>query len=172
MSNPIIPVLAALAAVAALAWLYRRLAASRVQFEALPEGWEQIDPARYAPLSRLLAPEDFAFLRTLPGYEPKLERSLRRRRLDAFQQFLAALTGDFGTLQRVGHLMIASGHASPMLREQLLLSKIAFTRALWQVRVEMLLFRFGGRGVDTARLLSAMRDACGALQLSPGESAA
>lgn len=171
MAFTVIPVVAVLASVALIGWLYVRLTASRALFDELPAGWREIRPSRYAPLGRLLAPEDFAYLRTLPGYEPRLEKELKRRRLDAFRLYLDELVRDFGTMQRVGQLMAATGHASPMLREQLLLARIAFTHALWQVRFEMLLFRLGGRPVAAERLIGALRDACAALQLNPGLSA-
>jgi len=168
MAFTTIPVLAVLASVALIGWVYLRLTASRTQFDELPSDWREIRPSRYAPLGRLLAPEDFAYLRTLPGYEPRLEKELMRRRLEAFRLYLAELVRDFDTMQRVGQLMAATGQASPMLREQLLLSRISFTRALWQVRFDMLMFRLAGRPVAVDRLLGALKDACGALQLNPG----
>lgn len=171
MAITIIPILAVLASVALIGWLYVRLTASRTRFDELPGDWREIRPSRYAPLGRLLAPEDFAYLKTLPGYEPRLEKELMRRRLDAFRLYLDELVRDFDTMQRVGQLMAATGQASPMLREQLLLARIAFTRALWQVRFEMLMFRLGGRPVAADRLLGALKDACGALQLNPGVNA-
>jgi hypothetical protein len=170
MAFTVIPILAVTASVVLIGWLYIRLTASRTLFDELPSDWREIRPSRYAPLGRLLAPEDFAYLRTLPGYEPRLEKELMRRRLDAFRLYLAELVRDFDTMQRVGQLMAATGQASPMLREQLLLARIAFTRALWQVRFEMLMFRLGGRPVAADRLLSALKDTCGALQLNPGIS--
>jgi hypothetical protein len=170
MTIPFIPILIAAAAGGVIALLYFRLTASRHRFEEMPADWEQIEPSRYAPLTRLLSPEDFEFLRTLPGYDPKLEKTLRRRRVDAFRYYLQALVEDFDTLQRAGHLLIATGQASPLLREQLLLARISFTRALWQVRVELVLFRLTGRAVEPGRLLGALQDACGALHLDPSAS--
>lgn len=158
------PVLAAVLATVAIAWVYFRLTAHRHDADPISR-WQQVDPRRYAPLARLLAPEDFTYLRTLPGYHPRLERNLRRRRLDAFTFYLRELIQDFDAVQQVGALLIASGQASPLLREQLFLARVAFTRALWQVRCEMWLFRFSGRAVSASRLLTALRDASGALQV-------
>ncbi|MBE7541032.1 MAG: hypothetical protein M9913_01960 [Bryobacteraceae bacterium] len=172
MSIPFIPILIAVTAAGLIALLYFRLTVSRHRFEEMPQDWDQIEPSRYAPLTRLLSPEDFAFLRTLPGYDPKLEKTLRRRRVDAFRYYLRALENDFGTLQRAGHLLIATGQGSPMLREQLLLARISFTRALWQVRLELVLFRLTGRAVEPGRLLAALQDACGALHLDPSRTGA
>lgn len=172
MTPPLLPVLAALTATVLIAWMFRRLVLSRRQFEELPDGWDRIDPNRYAPLARLLAAEDFAYLRTLPGYDPQLERTLRRRRIEAFRHYLSELTRDFEILQRVGQMLIASGQSSPMLREQLLLARATFARALWQVRIELVLFRLTGRAVNGGRLLSALQNACGALHIQPRESAA
>lgn len=167
MNSSLIPTIAVAASVVLVAYLYLRLTASQAHFDDLAGDWREIDPRRYAPLARLLAPDDFAYLRTLPGYDFRLEKELRIRRLNAFQAFLADLVRDFNTLQRVGQLLVVTGQASPLLREQLLLARVAFTRALWQIRLEMVLFRIGGRPVVADRLLSAMRDACGALQLDP-----
>lgn len=167
MSMTTIPVLATLASLVLIGWLYIRLTASRARFEELNGEWRGIEPRRYAPMARLLAAEDFIYLRSLPGYEPRLERELRRRRLEAFRQYLADLTRDFDMLQRAGQVLAAAGQASPLLREQLFLAKVAFTRALWQVRLEMALFRLSGRAVETRRLLSALQDACGALAPAP-----
>lgn len=171
MTLPLAPVIAALAAAALVAWIYRQLSASRRQFEELPDGWERIDPDRYAPLARLLASGDFQYLRTLPGYDLKLDRTMRLRRLEAFRYYLAELTRDFHALQRVGLLLVASGQASPMLREQLFLARVDFTRALWRVRIEALLFRYTGRAVDAHGLLTALRNTCGALQIHPRQAA-
>lgn len=170
MTSAFISILAVAASVALVGYFYVRLTASRAHFDDLTGDWREIDPRRYAPLARLLAPDDFVYLRTLPGYDPRLERELRVRRLSAFQGFLADLIRDFNTLQRVGQLLVVSGQASPLLREQLLLARVAFTRALWQIRLDMVMFRIGGRPVEAERLLSALRDACGALQLNPGLS--
>jgi hypothetical protein len=167
MTLTILPVLAAVVAAITIGWVFFRLTGQRSASTDPVARWQQVDPRRYAPLARLLAPEDFAYLRTLPGYHPRLERNLRLRRLDAFRYYLSELIRDFEALQQVGALLITAGQASPLLREQLFLARVSFTRALWQVRLEMLMFRLSGRAVSASLLLTALRDACGALEAPP-----
>lgn len=167
MTPTILPILAAVAAAFLIGWVYFRLTGQRSESADPVARWQQVDPRRYAPLARLLAPDDFAYLRTLPGYHPRLERNLRLRRLDAFRYYLSELIQDFDALQQVGGLLIAAGQASPLLREQLFLARVSFTRALWQVRFEVFLFRVTGRTVQAQSLLNALRDACGALEAPP-----
>lgn len=155
-----------------LALLFFRLHANRGRFEVDADWWKEFDPARYAPVARLLDEDDLQYLRSLDGYDRRLERDLRRRRTQIFNAYLGEMVADFERLQSLGKLMVMAG-GSPMLREQMFVQKLAFTRALFGVRCQVLAFRLGIGRVDARALVESFRTCATAMQSSlPAASAA
>lgn len=151
-----------LAAAVAAVVLYVRLSSHRTEFEASVDWWLDFDPARYAPMERLLDEGDIRFVRSERGYDARIEKDLRRRRNKIFRAYLSDLVVDFQRLQMVGKLMVMAG-GSAMLREQLFLHHLAFTRALFRVRVQLLLASAGIHCVDASALIETLRSASNAM---------
>jgi hypothetical protein len=139
----------------ALGALYWRLALRARIFDLDPSWLESFSPDRYQAMSRLLDKNDIDYLRSLPGYDAKKIGELRERRAHIFRSYLKELAVDFERLQASGRLMLAAGAAPAGLTEQLFSAQVQFTRALWRVRLQAFLFRFGIGSVRTEELLGA-----------------
>lgn len=155
-----------------LALVYYRLHGSRKSFDVDVEWWKEFDAARYSPIRRLLDEDDIRYLRSLRGYERSLEKDLRRRRAQIFRVYLREMVADFNRLQLLGKMMVLAG-GSPMLREQLFLQKVAFTHALFRVRLQLAASSLGFGSVDAGSLVEAFQSAATAMQSTlPAASAA
>src|SRR5215471_20655160 len=64
----------------------------------LEAGSDEFSLARYEPMGRLLAEEDFVFLAAQPGYRPEIGAKLRRERRQIFRLYLRELSRDFHRL--------------------------------------------------------------------------
>lgn len=149
--------LLAIALLAGVYFLVRRLSAGVPVREADPEWWEHFSAERYAPLSYLLSSEEFAYLRSLPGYQPAVERQMRSSRARICRLFLQEMKDDFMRLQAVGQALTVAGKCTPEFREQLLRQRVQFSRAWWSVRVQLACWQIGIGSVDVSSLLDAMR---------------
>jgi hypothetical protein len=136
--------------------LYRSTSAAEPRFRFDGDWLAGFSAASYKPMRRLLAAEDFDFLARQPGCTPDLMRSLRRRRVRAFRAYLRDLTSDFARLEAHGKVLLASGAAGRELAELLFRQRWAFTQALFEVRLRLLLYQAGIGRVETARLLGAL----------------
>src|SRR5579862_7271657 len=67
--------------------------------------------ARYQPMERLLAEEDFLFLASQPGYTPEIGAKLRRERRRIFRLYLRELAHDFLHLHAEARRMVADSKA-------------------------------------------------------------
>jgi hypothetical protein len=144
-----------LLAALALGLLYWRLALRARIFDLDPAWLDSFSPDRYQVMQRLLDREDLDYLRSLPGYERKQIDELRARRARIFRTYLEELASDFERLQASGRLMLAAGSAPAGLTEELFSAQVRFTRAMWRVRLQAFLFRFGVGSVRTEELLGA-----------------
>lgn len=154
-----------------LAVLFHRIHSSRGRFEVDAGWWKEFDPSRYTPVARLLDEDDLQYLRSLDGYDRRLEKDLRRRRTQIFNAYLGEMVQDFERLQVLGKLMVMAG-GSPLLREQLFLQKLAFSRALIVVRCQVFAFRLGIGRVDARGLVESFRTAASAMQATLPAAAA
>ncbi len=139
-----------------LAVLYHRLALSSRRPAFSAEWWSEFSPERYRPLQRLLSQDDFEFVRTLPGYQPGMDRSFRKRRIAVCRAYLSEMRLDFLRLQAVGQALIIAGKATPGLQDELFRQKVIFTRAWWRVRLQVAAYSIGVGSVDTSGLLEAL----------------
>src|SRR5205807_20468 len=79
----------------ALAFLVRSLGSSGHSLPVTAEWIDELSIERYRPMLRLLESSDLEFLRTQPGYSPKMESNLRAQRCQIFGGYLRCLNMDF-----------------------------------------------------------------------------
>ncbi|QOY91661.1 hypothetical protein [Paludibaculum fermentans] len=159
MSPFVITILSSAAFILVLGWIYRRISVSRSGEGVSEQWWQEFSPDRYAPLTRLLAKEDFEFVQTLAGYRPGLEKRLRSRRIAIFSAYLLGMRQDFDRLHSVGQALLISGHHTPGLQDQLFRLRLEFLRSWWMVRAELALYQFGICEVDPAKLVQTFQGA-------------
>jgi len=143
----------------ALLWVVWRLlrdATTRTVENSCDLDWlEEFSTARYRPMERLFSEEDFRFLRTQAGFEPGLERRLRRQRREIFRDYLRHLRRDFARLHRVARLLVLlSPEDRPDLAKDLVRLKLVFWCAMAAVEIRALLHYWNLRPVDVSALLS------------------
>jgi hypothetical protein len=163
---PTASVIVAVSLVAALglltsAWLLLR---RKPQTTGFARDCRSVNVSRYRPMLRLLCPDDLDFPARVVPVAGDIAARLRRRHLQLFRAYLAALQADFDLLQDAGHHLIAAGAASPALAESLFRSKIQFSRSLWSIRFRLIGFQLGWTRVDASPLLQAAEQAQFALQ--------
>jgi hypothetical protein len=141
-----------------------RTAASNRKRSSLPLTARCIDDIsveRYRPMTRLLSQEDFRFLRSQPGYTPKLESRFRAHRCRIFHGYLTSLRSDFRWVcTALKILMLQSNFDRPDLASALMRNQMVFTWGIARVRCQLLLYRFGIGTVDASslvKLLDGMR---------------
>jgi hypothetical protein len=131
-----------------------------------PLDWERLQsfsPKLYAPMERLLAEGDFAFLRTQRGYQPEIERGLRRRRRNVFRAYVNRLEADFTQLHKLARVLVVNHQKdSPELVSALIRQAATFRYALLRVRLRLALHALGVspaalRPADVRPLLDAAR---------------
>ncbi|MGC4049059.1 MAG: hypothetical protein QM757_06040 [Paludibaculum sp.] len=157
MSPVAMTVICSAAFILVLGWIYRQMSvASKGNFVS-EQWWEEFTPERYAALGRLLSKEDLAYVRSLPGFRPGMDRRLRARRIAIFSAYLAEMRRDFERLHSIGQALLISGQFSPGLQNDLFRQRVQFHRSWWMVRAELTLYRFGIGEVETAGLVEAFR---------------
>ena len=114
----------------------------------------------YGPMARLLLEEDVEFLRSQPGYEPGLERKLRKQRVKTFRAYLRSLGKDFNALHRAARTLVA--HApedQPELAGQLFRQGLTFWAgmALVQLNVALYAWNLQSTVVSAQNLVEAAR---------------
>ncbi|HLK62028.1 MAG TPA: hypothetical protein VKU19_01215 [Bryobacteraceae bacterium] len=149
-----ISVITCLAIAMALPLLLRKVP---VHFSSLPLTTEWIDELsieRYRPMLRLLDAADLEFLRTQPGFSPKMERKLRAQRCQIFRGYLRCLRGDFERIcTTIKVLMLQSRNDRPDLAAALVRHQVTFALGMASVEVRLLLYRWGLGAVDVAVLV-------------------
>ncbi|MGJ5815691.1 hypothetical protein [Paludibaculum fermentans] len=159
MSPVVITILGSAAFILVLGWIYRHISVARSGDGVSEQWWQEFSPERYAPMTRLLAKEDFEFVQQLAGYQPGLEKRLRARRIAVFSSYLLGMRQDFDRLHSVGQALLISGHHTPGLQDKLFRLRLEFLRSWWMVRAELALYRLGIGAVDPARLVQTFQGA-------------
>lgn len=122
--NVLLLVLLACAVMAAAVWALNRRAVTRLPTIEQFDCYLDLGPERYNYLSRLNAPQDFAFLESVKGGR-ELAPRLRRERRRILRLLLADLRRDFEALMAVGSLLSLSptakedGYATLLARQSL-----------------------------------------------------
>jgi hypothetical protein len=123
---------------------------------------------KYRPMQRLLCQEDYAFLKTQPGYEPSMARTLRKGRCRVFRSYLRSLHRDFDGLYYAAKVMVLNSESDQTdLVQVIFRQRMFFYWALFLVECRLALYTLGLGTVDVRPVLGAleaMRDATQILQ--------
>jgi hypothetical protein len=127
--------------------------------EPTPEWLEKFDLTRYEALIQLLAPQDFEFLRTQPGYTPQLAARLKSDRLAIARSYLDELQTDFRLLLNFANKASAQGVIdADDFSAFLLKQEFRFAVTVTRFRCELALMRIGvNRRIEFERLLDTVR---------------
>ena len=122
-----------------------------------PEWLSAFTIGKYRPMARLLAEEDFEFLASQKGYEPRIARVLRSERRKIFREYLRCLWRDFGRLETAVRLLIVnSPEDRTELAVALLRQRLVFTRAIATAEFRLVLHGVGLGNVDIRGLLGSV----------------
>jgi hypothetical protein len=137
--------------------LLRRLS-SHQPAQAFNTDWlSRFSIARYRPMERILAEDDYRFLEAQEFYHSSVASDLRRKRVAAFRSYLACLKADFGRLDAATRLYMSACHQDrPDLAQALLKRRLVFAYAVTLTEWRLLLFRFGLGTVDIQGLLGSL----------------
>lgn len=144
------------AILAALALLLRKLVLQGNSVPVTAEWIEGLSTSRYGPMERLLDEEDFRYLASQPGLDPKVCRALRTQRRRIFRDYLRCLCRDYNRVCfGIRLLMLQSDQDRPDLAEVLLRQRLAFTLGLLRVEFRLALHAVGLGTVDVSGLVGA-----------------
>jgi hypothetical protein len=143
-----------LALAVALLLLVRKVAFTGSNLPLTAEWIDELSIERYRPMMRLLDGGDLEFLRSQPGFTPRMATKLRVQRCQIFRGYLRCLNGDF---QRVSAaikvLMLHSRHDRPDLAGVLVQHQAMFACGMAMVYFRLFLYRWGMGGVDVTSLV-------------------
>ena len=138
----------------AVALFIRKVAFRGGVLPVTAEWIDELSIERYRPMMRLLDAEDLEFLRTQPGYTPKMASQLRIQRCQIFREYLRCLTADFGRVCAAMKLvMLQSRRDRPDLAGALLRNQILFASGVMGVQFRLTLYQWGLCGVDVTSLV-------------------
>ena len=136
------------------ALLIRRIAAPGGSLPVTAEWIDELSVERYRPMMRLLDGGDVEFLRTQPGFTPKMVSRLRIQRCQIFRGYLRSLNSDFGRVcAAIKLVMLQSRHDRPDLAGALMRQQVQFAAGLAGVYFRLVLYRWGLCGVDVSSLV-------------------
>src|ERR1039457_1660901 len=116
-----------LALAIALYLLVRRMAFNAKSLPLTAEWIDELSIERYRPMMRLLDGGDLDFLRSQPGYTPRMATRLRTQRCLIFRGYLRCLNADFGRVcAAVKVLMLQSRNDRPDLAAALVRHQATF----------------------------------------------
>ena len=109
---------------------------------------------QYRPMMRLLDGSDMAFLRSQPGFTPKMASYLRKEHCRAFRGYLRCLQADFQSVcWAMKGIMLQSQTDRPDLAAMLLRSQVAFACGVLQLQLRVALYSVGIGTVSVGDLL-------------------
>lgn len=112
--------------------------------------------ARYRPMLRLLADDDYEFM-IASGADPAVIRRLRSERRRIFRAYLNNLVRDFDRIHRAARILVAESEVDqPEVAARLLRIRWEFQFAVMAVRTRLALHTVGIGAVDVRRLLGAV----------------
>jgi hypothetical protein len=130
-----------------------RLLAYRSASSVSAEG-EEFLPARYEPMTLLLAEDDFEFLAGQPGCRPEIVARLRRARKRIFRMYVRELAADFHRLHAAARRIAAeSQEHHPDLVGILMRQQFTFWRGMASIEIRLLI---PGMQVDVRGLVDAI----------------
>ena len=111
------------------------------------------DIRRYRPMERLLADDDLSYL-TTAGLDQRTIKQFRRERRRLFGRYLSNLQADFWSLHSAAReLLIQAPSDRPELAAAIMRQQFAFQRAVWSIRLGLLVPGFNGAAAEVSRLL-------------------
>jgi hypothetical protein len=115
---------------------------------------DELSLERYRPMLRLLESSDLEFLRTQPGYSPKMESKLRAQRCQIFRGYLRCLNMDFRRVCMALKLLMAQSQQDrPDLASVLVHHQLMFASGILAIHARLLLYRWGVCTVDVTSLV-------------------
>ena len=138
----------------AMVLLIRRTAFGGGSLPLTAEWIDELSMERYRPMMRLLDGGDIEFLRSQPGFTPKMARKLRQQRCQIFRGYLRCLSSDFRRVcAAVKILMLQSRQDRPDLAGILIHQQVMFALGMTAVQFRLMLYRWGICGVDVSSLV-------------------
>lgn len=149
-----ISVATCLALLLALRLLIHKLAVTGGRLPVTAEWIDELSIERYRPMMRLLEREDLDFLRSQPGFNPRMATKLRIQRCQIFRGYLRCLSADFSRVcAAIKVLMLQSRHDRPDLAAALVRHQVTFTSGIIVVHVRLFLYRWGIGAVNVSSLV-------------------
>ena len=143
-----------LALAVALFMLVRKVAFNGSSLPLTAEWIDELSIERYRPMMRLLDGGDLEFLRSQPGFTPRMATKLRIQRCQIFRGYLRCLNGDFQKVcAAIKVLMLQSRHDRPDLASVLVQHQVMFVCGMAAVYCRLFLYRWGVCGVDVTSLV-------------------
>ena len=137
-----------------LGWLVRRIASPQTSLP-VTAGWiDALSIERYRPMIRLLDGEDLEFLRSQPGFTPRMATKLRIQRCRIFRGYLRSLSSDFARVcVALKIVMLQSRDDRPYLANALVRQQALFAAGIAAAHVRLFLYRWGLCGADVTGLV-------------------
>jgi hypothetical protein len=149
-----ISIMTFLALAVALFLLVRKMTFSGSCLPLTAEWIDELSVDRYRPMMRLLGDGDLEFLRSQPGFTPRMAAKLRLQRCQIFRGYLRCLSGDFQRVcAAIKVLMLQSQQDRPDLAGLLVQQQIRFACGMGLVYSRLFLYRWGLCGVDVTSLV-------------------
>jgi hypothetical protein len=169
-----IALLIVLSILAALAIFVGKLMLSGGDLPVTAEWIEELSLDRYRPMLRLLEPQDLEYLRSQPGFTPRMARKLRMQRYHIFRGYLRSLSMDFRRISAaLKLLLLQSREDRPDLAGILLRHQVNFACSLLIVQFRLAFYRLGLGTVSASNLVGIFNRMQGELrELMPAASAA
>jgi hypothetical protein len=143
-----------LALAVALFLLVHKMAFKGSSLPLTAEWIDELSIERYQPMMRLLDDADVEFLRSQPGFTPRMAAKLRSQRCQIFRGYLRCLDGDFQRVcAAIKILMLQSRQDRPDLAGILLQTQMRFACEMGLVHFRLFLYRWGVCGVDVTSLV-------------------
>lgn len=129
---------AGVAALSGVGWMLRSVVIGRSRPQE-SDGWPEVNPDRYAALTRLLADEDYRYLTSTPGCSPELIRAFRRGRRSVALEYLRDAAQDFERLHRAAsEMLLLADSDQPELASTLARERVSFQWNLLVLRALIL----------------------------------
>jgi hypothetical protein len=118
---------------------------------------QQLSPARYKPLERLLDVGEYSRLKSHPAITRKMLRSFRNHRISIFRGYLNSLSVDYSRVcQTVKLLMVHSAQDRPDLASLLVKHRVTFTLRFMTAECRLTLHALGIGDVDVAGMVASL----------------
>ncbi|MBZ5593597.1 MAG: hypothetical protein LAP39_15260 [Acidobacteriia bacterium] len=133
---------------------------SRSRNAAIPADWDVLHVAsRYKPMERLLDPLDCRFLESEPGYNRRMARRLRAKRVEIFRGYARCLGRDFARVSSALKLLMVHAAADrSALAGVLLKQQFLFSMNMMSLEARVMLHSFGVSApqIDVRGLVEAL----------------